>query len=64
MKIPKDKQCYIDACLPDNTPHNKGIGKGFGIKKKPIPVKIIPITAQESKERYRYNHLMRLIDRG
>lgn len=64
MMISKDKQCYIDACLPDTTPHDKGLGKGYGIVKQPIPIKVITITAQEAKSNYRYKHLMRLIDRG
>lgn len=64
MNIPKDKQCYIDACLPDTTPHDKGIGKGYGIEKKPIPIKVITISAQEAKDKYREQLLLRNISKG
>ncbi len=64
MNIPKDKQCYIDACLPDNTPHDKGIGKGYEIVKQPIPIKVITISAQEAKDKYREQSLLRYISKG
>jgi len=64
MNISKDKQCYIDACLPDTTPHDKGIGKGYGIVKQPIPIKVITISAQEAKDKYREQLLLRYISKG
>lgn len=66
MMISKDKQCYIDACLPDTTPHDKGLAEdmSMGYIAKPIPIKVITITAQESKDKYREQLLLRYIGKG
>lgn len=66
MNISKDKQCYIDACLPDTTPRDKGLAEdmSMGYIAKPIPLNVITITAQEAKSNYREQSLLRYIGKG
>lgn len=62
----KDKEIYKTMCLPEDTPHHKGLSEdmSMGYTAKSIPIRVITISGQEAKEKYREQSLLRLIDRG
>lgn len=61
-----DKEIYKTKCLPDSTPHQKGLAEdiSMGYTAKPIPLNVITITAQEAKDKYREQSLLRAISKG
>lgn len=61
-----DKEIYKTKCLPDSTSHKKGLAEdmSMGYTAKPIPLNVITITAQEAKDKYREQSLLRYISKG
>ncbi|MCM6836088.1 hypothetical protein [Leuconostoc mesenteroides] len=61
-----DKEIYKTKCLADSTPYQKGLAEdmSMGYTAKPIPLNVITITAQEAKNKYREQSLLRAISKG